>query len=93
VQVRICISPETNKRPQHDHAAGASPISAFFGINNSGASNLALGSNDVAEVNVISNAYSAQYGQYAGSQVSYKFTPSMVKRLEIVGMPTAAKLP
>ena len=43
----------------------------FFGINNSGASNLALGSNDVAEANVINNGYSAQYGQYAGSQVTY----------------------
>lgn len=43
----------------------------FFGINNSGASNLLLGSNDIAEANVINNAYSGQYGQYAGSQVSY----------------------
>jgi len=43
----------------------------FFGINNSGASNLALGSNDIAEANVIHNAYSGQYGQYAGSQVTY----------------------
>ena len=43
----------------------------FFGIANSGASNLTLGSNDIAEANVINNAYSAQYGQYAGSQVSY----------------------
>lgn len=43
----------------------------FFGINNTGASNLSLGSNDIAEVNVINNAYSAQYGQYAGSQVTY----------------------
>jgi hypothetical protein len=43
----------------------------FFNINNSGASNLLLGSNDVAETNVINNAYSAQYGQYAGSQVAY----------------------
>ncbi len=43
----------------------------FEGINLSGASNLLLGSNDIAEVNVISNAYSAQYGQYAGSQITY----------------------
>ena len=43
----------------------------FFGINNSGASNLLLGSNDIAEANVINNAYSGQYGQYAGSQVTY----------------------
>jgi Carboxypeptidase regulatory-like domain len=43
----------------------------FFGINNSGASNLLLGSNDVEEANVINNAYSGQYGQYAGSQIAY----------------------
>lgn len=43
----------------------------FQGNNNSGASNLLLGANDVAEASVISNAYSAQYGQYAGSQVTY----------------------
>ena len=43
----------------------------FQGINNSGASNLLLGSNDIAEANVINSAYSAQYGQYAGSQITY----------------------
>ena len=43
----------------------------FLGLNNSGASNLMLGSNDIAEANVINNAYSAQYGQYAGTQVTY----------------------
>jgi hypothetical protein len=43
----------------------------FFGINNSGASNLLLGSNDIAEANVITSPYSGQYGQYAGSQITY----------------------
>jgi Carboxypeptidase regulatory-like domain/TonB-dependent Receptor Plug Domain len=43
----------------------------FFGINNSGASNLLLGSNDIEEANVINSPYSAQYGQYAGSQITY----------------------
>jgi len=43
----------------------------FLSLNNSGASNLMLGSNDVSEANVISNAYSGQYGQYAGAQVTY----------------------
>jgi hypothetical protein len=43
----------------------------FLNLNNSGASNLLLGFNDIAETLVINNAYSAQYGQYAGSQVSY----------------------
>lgn len=43
----------------------------FLSLNNSGASNLMLGSNDIGEANVITNAYSAQYGQYAGAQVAY----------------------
>jgi hypothetical protein len=43
----------------------------FTGINNSGASNLSLGANDIDEVNVINSPYSAQYGQYAGSQITY----------------------
>jgi hypothetical protein len=43
----------------------------FFNVNNSGASNLMLGANDIAEANVISNAYSGQYGQLAGSQVAF----------------------
>ncbi len=50
---------------------GANYNDPFFGINNSGASNLALGSNDVAEAQVINSPYSAQYGQYAGSQITY----------------------
>lgn len=43
----------------------------FEDINVSGASDLLLGSNDIAEANVIENAYSAQYGQYAGAQITY----------------------
>lgn len=43
----------------------------FLSVNNSGASNLMLGSNDISEANVVSNAYSGQYGQYAGAQVAY----------------------
>jgi hypothetical protein len=43
----------------------------FLNLNSSGASNLLLGLNDIAEANVITNAYSAQYGQYAGAQIAY----------------------
>jgi Carboxypeptidase regulatory-like domain len=50
---------------------GTNDNDPFFGVNNSGASNLLLGSNDIDEANVINNAYSAQYGQYAGSQITY----------------------
>lgn len=44
---------------------------AFLSLNDSGASNLLLGSNDISEGNVINNGYSGQYGQYAGTQVTY----------------------
>ncbi len=50
---------------------GTNDNDPFFGINNSGASNLLLGANDIDQAEVINNAYSAQYGQYAGSQVAY----------------------
>ena len=50
---------------------GTNDNDPFLGLNNSGASNLLLGSNDIGEANVINNAYSAQYGQYAGTQVTY----------------------
>src|SRR6202042_1157338 len=50
---------------------GVNSNDPFSGINNSGASNLLLGSNDIEEANVINSAYSGQYGQYAGSQITY----------------------
>jgi hypothetical protein len=43
----------------------------FLNLNNSGATNLTLGNNEVQEVSVISNAYSGQYGGLSGAQVSY----------------------
>jgi hypothetical protein len=43
----------------------------FLNLNNSGATNLLLGANDIQEVTVINNAYAGQYGQLAGSQVNY----------------------
>jgi len=43
----------------------------FLNLNNSGASNLLLGANEVEEVTVISNAYTGQYGRQAGAQVDY----------------------
>ena len=42
----------------------------FLNLNNSGASNLLLGNNEVSEVNVVSNAYSGQYGGLGGAQVN-----------------------
>jgi len=42
----------------------------FLNLNNSGPSNLLLGLNDVSEVNVVTNAYGAQMGQFGGAQVN-----------------------
>src|SRR5215472_1453149 len=43
----------------------------FLNLNNSGASNLLLGSNEVQEVAVVSNGYTGQYGRQAGAQIDY----------------------
>ena len=42
----------------------------FLNLNNSGPSNLLLGTNDIAEVNVVTNAYSSVYGSFGGAQIS-----------------------
>ena len=42
----------------------------FLNLNNSGASNLLLGNNDIGDVTVVSNAYGAQYGGLGGTQVN-----------------------
>jgi hypothetical protein len=47
---------------------GAEDNDPFLNLNNSGPSNLLLGSNDIAEVNIVANAYSAQYGALGGVQ-------------------------
>ena len=43
----------------------------FLNLNNSGATNLLLGQNDVQEVSVVNNGYSGQYGGLAGANVNY----------------------
>jgi hypothetical protein len=43
----------------------------FLNLNNSGATNLLLGQNDVQEVTVVNNGYSPQYGGLAGANVNY----------------------
>jgi len=47
---------------------GAEDNDPFLNLNNSGPSNLLLGSNDISEVNIVANAYSAQYGALGGVQ-------------------------
>ena len=47
---------------------GAEDNDPFLNLNNSGPSNLLLGANDVDEINVVANAYGAQYGSLGGVQ-------------------------
>jgi len=50
---------------------GENDMDPYFNINNSGASNLTIGQNELQEATVIANAYGGQYGQLSGAQVSY----------------------
>ena len=43
----------------------------FLNLNNSGATNLLLGNNEIQEVDVTSNGYSGQFGGFAGATVNY----------------------
>jgi hypothetical protein len=43
----------------------------YLNLNNSGASNLLLGQNEVAEAAVVQNGYSVEYGRQAGAQLNY----------------------
>jgi hypothetical protein len=43
----------------------------FLNVNNSGATNLLLGNNEVQEATVVTNGYSGQYGGFAGANVNY----------------------
>jgi hypothetical protein len=43
----------------------------YLNLNNTGASNLMLGQNEISEVSVVQNAYSVQYGRNAGAQISF----------------------
>ncbi len=42
----------------------------YLNVNNSGATNLLLGNNDISEVSVITNAYDATFGGMGGAQVN-----------------------
>lgn len=49
---------------------GNDNMDPYLNLNNSGATNLTLGANELAEVAVVSNGYSVQYGRQAGAQVN-----------------------
>lgn len=50
---------------------GENNMDPYFNINNSGATNLTLGNNEIDEATVITNPYGGEYGQLAGAQVTY----------------------
>ena len=50
---------------------GENDMDPYFNINNSGASNLTLGQNEIQEATIITNPYGGQYGQLSGAQVTY----------------------
>jgi len=43
----------------------------FLNLNNSGATNLALGNNEIQEATVVANGYTGQFGGLAGANVNY----------------------
>jgi hypothetical protein len=43
----------------------------YLNLNNSGASNLLLGANELQELTVVTNGYTGEYGRAAGANVSY----------------------
>jgi hypothetical protein len=50
---------------------GNDNMDPYLNLNNSGASNLTLGSNEVSEAAVVINGYTGQYGRQAGANVNY----------------------
>jgi hypothetical protein len=50
---------------------GENDMDPYFNINNTGATNLTLGSNEVQEATVVANPYAGNYGQLSGAQVTF----------------------
>jgi outer membrane receptor protein involved in Fe transport len=49
---------------------GENIMDPYYNVNNSGATNLTLGQNEISEATVVTNPYDGQYGQLAGAQVT-----------------------
>jgi Carboxypeptidase regulatory-like domain len=50
---------------------GNDEMDPYMNLNNSGATNLLLGKNEIDETAIVSNGYTGQYGRQAGAQVDY----------------------
>ena len=50
---------------------GMNDMSPLLSVNNSGATNLMLGLNDIEEATVVTNGYSGEYGGLAGANINY----------------------
>jgi hypothetical protein len=50
---------------------GTDYMDPYLNLNNSGASNLTLGANEIQQAAVVMNGYTGQYGRQAGAQVNY----------------------
>jgi Carboxypeptidase regulatory-like domain len=50
---------------------GNDNMDPYLNLNNTGATNLTLGANELQESTVVENGYSGQYGRQAGAQVNY----------------------
>ena len=49
---------------------GNDNMDPYLNLNNSGASNLTLGANELDQISIVQNGYTAQYGRQAGAQVN-----------------------
>jgi Carboxypeptidase regulatory-like domain len=50
---------------------GNDEMDPYLNLNNTGATNLMLGKNEIQEAAVVSNGYTGQYGRQAGAQIDY----------------------
>ncbi|MGH9708948.1 MAG: carboxypeptidase regulatory-like domain-containing protein [Candidatus Acidiferrales bacterium] len=60
--------PATSNRFSLDGMTDNEP---FVNINNSGATRLLLGTNEIQEVNIVSNGYTGNHGEFAGATINY----------------------
>jgi hypothetical protein len=66
---------------------GENDMDPYFNINNSGATNLTIGSNEIEEATVIANAYSGEYGQLSGAQCFPSLPPQTSHTKQLMRAP------